>query len=190
MEVRRFVLLSVILSNLLTLECSVSLNSARTPFVNTQFALLGILKFQNYRFVVPRSRLTSYLNTSETTETTGICILLSCGSRPANEVFGVALFPSSAKHQRIVFPVPVNRRAKRCSLYYVNTSATFRPLIGDILFKLNPGPGNNQAVNNCNVHSHRSPNVAFCLLNARSLKNKTASFVEEDIFAITETWLT
>ena len=89
MEVRRVVLLSVILSNLLTLECSVSLNSARTPPVNTQFARLGILKFQDYRILVPRSRLTSYLNTSETSESTGICILLTCGSRPANEVFGV-----------------------------------------------------------------------------------------------------
>ena len=38
--------------------------------------------------------------------------------------------------------------------------------------------------------------MAFCLLNARSLKNKTASFVDyvqdckADIFPITETWLT
>ena len=103
MEVRRAVLLSAILSNLLTLECSVLLNSARAPSVNTQFALLGILKFQDYRILVPRSRLTSYLNTSETTETTGICILHSCGTRPANEVSGVALFPSSSKLQRIVF---------------------------------------------------------------------------------------
>ena len=125
------------LSNLLTLECSVLFNSARTPPFNTQCALLGILKFQNYRILVPRSRLTSYLNTRETTNTTGICILLSRGSRPANEVFGVALFPSSVKPQRIVFPVLVNRRAKRCCLYYANASATFRPLIGDILFKLN-----------------------------------------------------
>ena len=175
MEVRRVVLLSVILSNLLTLECSVLLNSARTPPVNTQCALLGILKFQDYRILVPRSRLTFHLNTSETTETTGICILHIAGHDPSanyNEVFGVALFPSSVKHQRIVFPVLVNRRAKRCCLYYANASATFRPLIGDILFKLNPGPTTNQAMNN--VRSHRSPNVAFCLLNARSLKNKTA----------------
>ena len=98
------------------------------------------------------------------------------------------------KHQRIVFPVLVNRRSKRCCLYYANASATFRPLIGDILFKLNPGPSTNQAENN--APSHRSPNVAFCLLNARSLKNKTASFVDyvqdckANIFAITETWLT
>ena len=38
--------------------------------------------------------------------------------------------------------------------------------------------------------------MAFCLLNARSLKNNTASFVDyvqdckADIFAISETWLT
>ena len=67
-------------------------------------------------------------------------------------------------------------------------------LIGDIVLKLNPGPSTNQAVNN--VRSRRTPNVAFCLLNARSLKNKTAAFVDyvqdckADIFVITETWLT
>ena len=61
-----------------------SLNSARTPPSNTQCALLGILKFQNYRTLVPRSRLTSYLNTGETTDNTGICILFSCSSQPAN----------------------------------------------------------------------------------------------------------
>ena len=85
----------------------------------------------------------------------------------------------------------VNGRSKGCCLYYANASATFRPLIGDILFKLNPGPSTNQGENN--ARSHRSSNVAFCLLNARSLKNKTASFVDyvqdckADIFAITET---
>ena len=87
--------------------------------------------------MVPRSRLTSYLNTGETTDATGICILFSCDSRSANELFGVALFPSSAKHQRIVFPVLVYRRAKRRCLYYANVSATSRSLIGDTLFKWN-----------------------------------------------------
>ena len=90
----------------------------------------------------------------------------------------------------------VNRRAKRCCSYYANASAIFRPLIGDILFKFNPGPTTNPVVNN--VRPYRSPNVAFCLLNARSLKNKTVSIVDyryvqdckADIFAITETWLT
>lgn len=139
--------------------------------------------------MVPRSRSTFSLNTSKTTETISICILLSCGSLPANEIFRVALFPSSVKHQRIVFPVLVNRRSKRCCLYYANASATFRPLIGDILFKVNPGPSTNQAENN--ARSHRSPSEAFCLVNARSLENKTASFVDyvqdckADIFAIT-----
>ena len=194
MEVIRVVLLSVILSNLQTLELSVSFNFAWSPPVTTKLAHLGILKFQHCRILVPRSRSTFYLNTSETTKTIRICILLSCGSLPANELFRVALFPSSVKHQRIVFPVLVNRRSKRCCLYYANASPTFGPLIGVILFKLNPGPSTNQAENN--ARSHRSPNVAFCLLNACSLQNKTASFVDyvQDwkavIFAITETWLT
>ena len=131
MEVRRVVLLFVILANLLTLELSVSFNSAWTPPVTAQLAHLGILKFQDYRILVPRSRSTFYLNTSKTTETVRICILLSCGSLPANEISRVALFHSSVKHQRIVFPVRVNRRSKRCCLYYANASATFRPLISD-----------------------------------------------------------
>ena len=56
-------------------------------------------------------------------------------------------------------------------------------------FKLNPDPITNQ-VNHC------SSNLSFCLLNARSLRNKSASlcdYVQDckaDIFAITETWLT
>lgn len=113
MEVRRVLLLSVILSNLPTLKCSVLFNSARTPPGDTQFAHLGILNFQDCRILVPRLRPTSYLNMSETTESIRICILLSCGSLPANEIFGVALFPSSVKHLRIVFPMLVNWRSKR-----------------------------------------------------------------------------
>ena len=99
MEVRRVVLLSVILSNLLTLELSVSFNSAWTPSVTAQRSHLGILKFQDYRISVPRSRSTFYLNTSKTTETIRICILRSCGLLPANEIFRVALFHSSAEEE-------------------------------------------------------------------------------------------
>ena len=151
MEVRRVLLLSVMLSNLPTLKCSVLFNSAWTPPGDTQFAHLGILNFQDCRILVPRLRLTSYLNTSETTESIRICILLSCSSLPANDIFGVALFPSSVKHLRIVFPVLVNWRSKRCCLYYANASVPFR--------------------------SHRFPNVAFCLLNACSFKNKTSCVI-------------
>ena len=99
------------------------------------------------------------------------------------------MLSSLVKYQRIVHPVLVNRRSKRPCLYYSNAYATFRPLIGDILFKLNPGPDTNQ-VNHC------SSNLTFCLLNAHSLRNKSASFCDyvqdckADIFAITETWLT
>ena len=56
-------------------------------------------------------------------------------------------------------------------------------------FKLNPDPVTNQ-VNHC------SSNLSFCLLNAHSLRKKSASlcdYVQDckaDIFAITETWLT
>ena len=203
------------LSNFLTLECSVLLNSARTPPFNTQRALLGILKFQNYRILVPRSRLTSYFNTRETTDTTGICILFSCGSRPANEVFGVALFPSSVKHQGIVFPVLVNRRAKRCCLYYANAPATFRRKFFNctILY----GPNRVATFNPCEVclvgiHPNPGPtcwsdSLRALYLNARSLKAIVKSVDDAkkfckitllqrlvyggdfDVVLITETWL-
>ena len=77
----------------------------------------------------------------------------------------------------------------RNALLSSNAYATFRPLIGDILFKLNPGPDTNQV-------NHRSSNLTFCLLNARSLRNKSVSFCDyvqdckADIFSITEIWLT
>ena len=93
------------------------------------------------------------------------------------------------KYQRIVHPVLVNRRSKRPCLYYSNAYATFHLFIGDILCKLNPGPDTNQ-VNHC------YSNLTFRLLNARSLRNISASFCDyvqdckADIFAITETWLT
>ena len=97
-------------------------------------------------------------------------------------------------------------------------------LIGDLVFKLNPGPvgariptiasirdgqrrygtSTRNMCNLINMHSYRStPHVdanftplSLCLLNARSVKNKTAELLdylcdcEADLYAITETWLT
>ena len=122
-------------------------------------------------------------------ETSEISILWRCGPLIHHGEFGNALLSLLVKYQRIVHPVLVNRRSKRPCLYYSNAYATFHPFIGDILFKLNPGPDTNQV-------NHRSSNLTFCLLNARSLRNKSASFCDcvqdckADIFAITETWLT
>ena len=122
-------------------------------------------------------------------ETSEISILWRCGPLIHHGEFGNALLSLLVKYQRIVHPVLVNRRSKRPCLYYSNAYATFHPFIGDILFKLNPGPDTNQ-VNHC------YSNLTFCLLNARSLRNISASFCDyvqdckADIFAITETWLT
>ena len=122
-------------------------------------------------------------------ETSEIGILCRCGPLFHHVEFGNALLSSLVKYQRIVHPGLVNRRSKRPCLYYSNAYATFRPLIGDILFKLNPGPDTNQV-------DHRSSNLTFCLLNTRSVRKKSASFCDHvqdckaDIFAITETWLT
>ena len=121
-------------------------------------------------------------------ETSEISILWRCGPLIQHVEFGNAMLSSLVKYQRIVHPVLVNRGSKRPCLYYSNAYATFCPLIGDILFKLNPGPDTNQV-------SHCSSNLTFYLLNAHFLRNKSASFCdyvqdcEADIFAITETWL-
>ena len=94
--------------------------------------------------------------------------------------FGKALLSLLVKYERIVHPVLVNRRSKRPCLYYSNAYATFRPLIGHVLFKLNSGPDTNQV-------NHRSSNLTFCLSNARSLRNKSASFcdyVQDSLIAL------
>ena len=126
-----------------------------------------------------------------------------------------------------------NRRHGRQCVYYNNTTATFRTLlIGDLVFKLNPGPTrskispiasmrhsyrplrpttsrdaeqpsrlssrntNNLITVNCsnylNVHYQ---SLKFCVLNARSVRNKTADILDYicecklDVVGITESWL-
>ena len=99
------------------------------------------------------------------------------------------------------------RRHKCRCIYYSNSMATFHlPLVGDLVFKLNPGPVINSTpriastLQNCNIHKNKSllsscSSLTMCLLNIRSLRNKTADFVDYvcetkvDLFAITETWL-
>ena len=114
------------------------------------------------------------------------------------------------------------KRRKRPCAYYSNSTATFHCLlVGDLVFKLNPGPENNDNLSTLCSHgirktppSMRSRNpsnltvvnrlplvknvkrpLSFCLMNARSVRNKSADifdFVCEykiDLLAITETWL-
>ena len=116
--------------------------------------------------------------------------------------------------------------AKRPCAYYSNSSATFHCLLeGDLVFKLNPGPlnigyeqssarrfsrnssnlitvhrqpynGNSNApLSLCLINSSAS-SLKFCLLNSRSVRNKTGDLVDyishdckPDIVAITESWL-
>lgn len=114
------------------------------------------------------------------------------------------------------------RRHSRPCAYYANSSATFHlPLIGDLIFKLNPGPLGrhvtasipviNAHKEKCSKHIRNSLNLinitcsatnsamhgllSLCLLNAQSIRNKTANFVDyvcdykHDLVAVTETWL-
>ncbi|XP_078380240.1 uncharacterized protein LOC144663192 [Oculina patagonica] len=99
----------------------------------------------------------------------------------------------------------VMTRIKRCHrpcLYYSNCSATFRcAMIYEIVFKLNPGPNGPLSCNPNNLiavdQSGMSPSdnrpLKICSLNARSLRNKSAAFVElvndlkADLFTICET---
>ena len=99
------------------------------------------------------------------------------------------------------------RRHKCPCSYYSNSMATFHlPLVGDLVFKLNPGPVIHSTpriastVQNSNIYRNKSllsscNASTICLLNIRSLRNKTADFVDYvcetkvDLFAITETCL-
>ena len=126
----------------------------------------------------------------------------------------------------IFFRRPRIRRYRCPCAYYSNTSASFHPLlIGDLVFKLNPGPNGIPVIvstrsNNYNRENQPSSlsrnisnltcvrrlpalapiatyqHLSLCLLNARSVKNKTADLFDyicdckADLVAITETWLT
>ena len=109
------------------------------------------------------------------------------------------------------------KRAKRPCTFYSNSLATFHCLLeGDLVFKLNPGPlekeiGNfqiqhtrplKQSRNSANLISITcepfykiSNSLSLCLLNAQSVKNKSANIFDyvieckADLVAITETWL-
>ena len=99
------------------------------------------------------------------------------------------------------------RRHKCPCSYYSNSMAVFHlPLVGDLVFKLSPGPVANSTpriastLRNNDIHRNKSllspcNSLTMGLLNIRSLRNKTADFVDyvcetkEDLFAITETWL-
>lgn len=101
----------------------------------------------------------------------------------------------------------VMTRIKCCHrpfLYYSNYSATFCcVMIYEIVFKLNPGPNGVLTRNPNNLIamelSGMSPSdnrsLKICCLNARSLRNKSAGFVElvndlkANLFTICETWL-
>ena len=140
----------------------------------------------------------------------------------------VILFPveqSLLKRLYIVHPLLSQRGffklkikpAKRPCTYYSNSSATFHRLLeGNLVFKLNSGPSNNE-VGSCqrqripplnyarnpeNLNSiTREPvykisnSLSLCLLNAQSVKNKSGNIFDcvieckADLVAITETWL-
>ena len=108
--------------------------------------------------------------------------------------------PASQRQRKI-------RRHKRPCAYYSNTTATFHALlIGDLVFKLNPGPTGNcipvvvstrydhrhiaqlsrpsrnpgNLINiNCStrLNGHQHP-MTLCTFNARSVKNKSADIVD------------
>ena len=91
------------------------------------------------------------------------------------------LFPTERKSCRNTYRK--TRRTKQVYSYYSNSVATTRLILqgGDI--EIYPGPDVD--------HS-----LSLCLLNARSVRNKTAMLVDylcdskADLYAITETWLT
>ena len=125
----------------------------------------------------------------------------------------------------IFFRRPKIRRYRCPCAYYSNTSASFHPvLIVGLVFQLNPGPKgipvivstrrnhnretqlSSSSRNISNLISVRrssalasiiaNKHLSLCLLNARSVKNKTADLFDyicdskADLVAITETWQT
>ena len=151
------------------------------------------------------------------------CLLL-LELRKANNILPGITVHLIDSERSFVAPVKVKYRRHRCPCaYYANTTATFHTVLeGDLVFKLNPGPVNKgidsiisvrrrprhrmsiSARNPSNlVEIHRQPlnrvldrsSLSLCLLNARSIKNKSADFVDYvcerkfDLVAITETWL-
>ena len=110
------------------------------------------------------------------------------------------------------------KRQRRPCIYYFNTTATFRPLLlGDLVFKLNPTPAyTSSRLNGLKQNTQRSRStrntenlitpdrvrlypsdqqLTLCTLNARSLNNKSAAFVDlvcdvrADLSTICQTWL-
>ena len=89
-------------------------------------------------------------------------------------------------------------RRHRCPcLYYSNSTWTFHPLlIGDLFFKLNPGPVNGTIPTIAFVRGSRKRCGSLRHPQIRSVKNKTALILDyirdysADLYAITETWLT
>ena len=110
------------------------------------------------------------------------------------------------------------KRCKCTCAYYSSSTATFHCLLeGDLVFKLNPGPSgrpiptivsvrdepgqtHNNGHNSKNLSCVQPANMSqsllsFCLMNTRSVKNKTAMLMDyicdlkADLYAMTETWL-
>ena len=110
------------------------------------------------------------------------------------------------------------KRQRRPCIYYFYTTATFCPLLlGDLVFKLNPGSAHTSSrLNGLEQNTQRSistrntenlitpdrvrlypsdQQLTLCTLNASSLNNKSAAFegllcdVRADLFTICETWL-
>ena len=144
---------------------------------------------------------------------------------------------SSVQHRYSVSDGKALRKVKWCHrpcVYYANKLASFHcQLVGDLLFKLNPGPinisggpmrssvipvhtTNRPSMNNgycsrrpnyqCSnliniplIASHQLTNnkgIKLCLVNAQSLRNKTADFSDYvtefkfDLVALVKTWFT
>ena len=194
----------------------------------------GFKQFGEKKSVLPCSTLPTLTN-------------LRCSAQPVNNAYGIAVdyplscwcwnntiapsYHSSAclvymlANYPIFFRRPRIRRYSCPCAYYSNTSASFHPLlIGDLVFKLNPGPkGIPVIVSTRSSHNHETQlssssrnisnlisvrrysalapivadkHLSLCLLNARSVKKKTADLFDyicdckADLVAITETWLT
>ena len=128
---------------------------------------------------------------------------------------------SASNKGTFVFSIKNRKRRSPCA-YYANSTATFQPLLeGDLVFKLKPGPSQRGVISthlgqSTRAKSRKARNISnlieinrvplngipnnsrqlsLCLLNAQSIRYKTADFVDYvcdhkyDLVAINETWL-
>ena len=122
--------------------------STRRTSLNTSLLINSALRVENLKFAVrPTPNLASkaWENCSSNNGADSIINKpLSSWSQWTKACLNDSIIVHPLLSQRVFFRIKI-KRAKRPCTYYSNSSATFHCLFeGDLVFKLNPGPSNNE----------------------------------------------